>query len=214
MARLRCVVGLILLGLALVIGVAFGVAAAHEPRPVVVDLGGPMLGVGACLIFAVSSLPLLVPQRERPTDPRRNRWYIAFGLWATLLPITGMGYDPDDYTTLARSTDGERRVVLYKQEGCLRVWAGTGVAATVTGEIGAADLVNEAFFRDGDTVVLTWEGSLYPSLPRASPTVIRLDPRSGRPLDHTRRSCESPSHTAAPPADRSGHRHPATHPPT
>ena len=193
-ARRRRVGGLILLGSAVVIGVAFWLAYRYVPDLVVLDLGGPGLVMGLCLTFAVSSLPLLAPQHEPPTDPRHNRWFIAFGLWMTLLPTAGLGYVPDDYRRLARSPDRQRTVVLYHPDtpdACLRVWAGTGVTARLVGEIGDPGLFTAARFQSRDTLVLTDDGTGSDWGITPSPETIRLDPRSGRPLDHTNRPCRA-----------------------
>jgi hypothetical protein len=111
-ARVRRVFGLILLAFAAVTLVLFGIAARFLPDLVALDLYGPLPVVALCVAFVAGALPLLIPQREPPTDPRHNRWYIAFGLWATTIQLVCMlgGYGRAEHETLAESTDGARSV--------------------------------------------------------------------------------------------------------
>lgn len=175
-------VGLIMVALAFAIPVAFWLL----PPTSLVYLEMhriPRFAWAIGVAFVVGSIPLLVPQRTPPTDPRRKRGFIAFSLWGITLQLCCLGFDHPEIDTIAMFADGdvERRVVVYRPDtpdACLAIWADQGLVTRLAGVIGAPGEYREATFLGRDTVVLKgftgdWDRT------------IRLAPRSGRPLDHT-----------------------------
>jgi hypothetical protein len=192
-ARRRLVGGRIMLATAVVIGVGFWLLDRFAHGLVVLEYP---VGWALGLAFAVGSLPLVLSPRVLPLDPRYSRWYVAFVFWIGMIQVVLIAGLPADHQILAESPAGDRSVVAYQPDTpyeCLRIWAGEGPAARVAGEIGASPGSNtDARFADRDTVYLTpyWSGSIGPT---GRTVRIRLDPKSGRPLDHTGPCVATPS---------------------
>ncbi|GAA0915482.1 hypothetical protein Vau01_060450 [Virgisporangium aurantiacum] len=179
-ARRRRVGGLVLVGTGVVAAVVFSFGHLIPGDLVALEyLDAPLVGVGLFLLFLFASLAVLRPRLF--SSPRRpfNGWYFALVMCLSMCQLVVLVHQPGRHRILAESFDRERSVVLYHPDtpnACLRVWSGLGAMARVVGEIGPAGSVTTAAFPNRDTVAL---GGRY------SPVMIRLDARSGRPLDHT-----------------------------
>ena len=200
-ARRRRIGGVTMLALAAVSGVTFWFLSRHPTDLVYLEMHrDPLVATELCLAFVAGSVPLLVPQLNPPTDPRGKRWLGAFGIWVAVLHLVCVGFEREEIDTLALWADGERAVVVYHPDtpyACLAVWIDQSPVTRIAGTIGRPDSVgpinsagsfNSADFRDRDTVLL--RGSS-----REWDRTIRLDPKSGRPLNHTE-PCRTPGRKA------------------
>jgi hypothetical protein len=146
--------------------------------------GNPFLG--AIIVFALALLSswLLAPVANEAVQVGRTRWRIAFGL-GLLVSLLAYGlFGPrfaTDYTVLAAAED--RRIVLYNPGTDfqrLHVWAGAGLGATYVGDLGKPCGATTVTFVGADTI------RVYTSYVDVQ---LRLDPRTGRPLDRLGPTC-------------------------
>jgi hypothetical protein len=203
-ARRRRIGGVTMLASAVVSGLAFWLLSRHPTDLVYLEMHrDPLVAWAISLAFLAGSVPLLVPQLNPPTDPRRKRWFVALALWVSVLQLVCVGFEREKIDTLAVWADGERAVVVYRPDtpyACMAVWIDQSPVTRIAGTIGRPDSFYSVDFRDRDTVLLGGSS-------RDWVRTIRLDPKSGRPLDHTepcRTAGKKASSQAAPPVFKAG----------
>jgi hypothetical protein len=163
------------------------VLGAWNPTELVVLwrlFSNPMRGGVLFFGLAFAASWLLAPVRSEASQASRMRWRITFGI-GLVASLIAYGLFGPLFTTKYRemASSGERTIVLYDPGTDiqhLHVWAGKGLGARHMGDLGKPCGPTKVTFTAPDRIrVATSYGTFD----------LRLDPDTGKPLDHLGPTC-------------------------
>jgi len=186
--RLRRAIGLVLATFTVLLTVAFAAGVWNPWRLVVLAdyFGNPVVGVVWILAFTLASFWVLGPVVSEAAQHRRVM--IRFGLAAMLalslgcFGLFGAQFGDGEHTVVARSTDGQRKLVLVSrfEDRTLRIWSGSGLGMRDAGYLGLACGAVTGRFDGRDRVHISTAYGEFD---------LRLDPATGRPVDTIGPTC-------------------------
>jgi hypothetical protein len=184
----RKYVGSILVTLAVLVGIGFGLGVWNPWKLVFLNVYFGNVFAGMVLMFALLLVGVWVLTPVTSEARQSKRQWARLGLGAGLLVMLmawGVAGDSlgGDHKVVATSADGTRRLVMITHspdDRELRIWAGKGLGARDRGWLGLACGEVVGTFSGNDQVQVV---SVYGDFD------LRLDPKTGTPIDTIGPTC-------------------------
>jgi len=186
----RRVIGIVALVLAVAVAALFVIGFGSDNVFLHQYFANPALGVFIVLVLSIVVFMMLMPVQDEASQYRRTRFrtiqvvvtFLALIVYGFTFGLGVFDYKP---TVVRQSPDGTRAAATFQVGPSLHVHilAGKGIRQRDAGDVGlvCGQNVDVTFDSDSQITVVTDFGTYK----------IRLDPASGRPIDHMPATCGS-----------------------